>query len=663
MRLSFLVLCFLMLATAANAQLLDYLTTQNQFVKVNVLKISGQVQILTVNGDPLTFSGQGQWNSYTTFRFNASGTDHYFTNQAHKKYTGGMANVAGSQSTFVEADSTKKIGDTIRTYWGQSKFLSFQVHQDVYPIQTAGGGQIMIKYWVYSNAPGASSVFKGILLVLDLQVQQPSDSLTAACPINSDGPLVLTNLRYNARPREPGIVTSICWWGSEKKYDKDSGAGIPEWFLAGRRFPDYGPSGFLLGKGTLKGPGLTPPDLFFVTEWGNASTGLKDSTWDFTHLVTDRDYTDAAVAYQWNATLVAGLPPVEYTTAYGMNDHQGNLSVCGDSLMMIAKVSPRHHYRGTDGNYDSLNTHVDVWVVNTGHWSQMTQNDAVTLDLATAPEMIAPGQLTQPASETDVPGTTASNLDQCVVGHTSWVLVADTSGKDHSTDFDEKLTFSASDASNTAYNHRCQEMATVTYHGVPDTVAPKTAFTLSTPLRTDISVSDNSGNDAGVDSIVVLTNTGYRYIPPTVMDHCDRSVLTITVTLKPADTSLSRRFVFKVRDCKGNTKIDSVVWTPAGHVGVNEAWTPGTVTMHAYPNPFSGAAEIIFETQSAIAPDDVRLYSVLGADVSRNAGLRISETAQGVTARVDGSALTPGMYTIVARVEGTMVRQTVVVSR
>ncbi|MBN1458364.1 MAG: hypothetical protein JXA57_02425 [Armatimonadetes bacterium] len=94
------------------------------------------------------------------------------------------------------------------------------------------------------------------------------------------------------------------------------GEAIPEYWQAFDSLSDPA----VISQGTLRGPGLTPPDRLEMVDWGT----LADNAWDFP-FPTGADFTrageeakDTAVALYWEPRPLAPGESRTYTTLYGV---------------------------------------------------------------------------------------------------------------------------------------------------------------------------------------------------------------------------------------------------------------------------------------------------------------------------------------------------------
>ncbi|HZV11616.1 MAG TPA: hypothetical protein VFA55_00255, partial [Candidatus Kapabacteria bacterium] len=557
----------LFFSSSAFAQYTEFISTQNKYVKANVLLASGQLQITTPDGLALSYyGGSGQWNSYTTFRMHIAGSDVYYTNMTRKSPNDlGNGIVGGSESQLHLADTTYKIDDTIRTIWQNGprgttdqSMNGFRVTQNIWPVLTPGGGLIMIQYIVTSldSIQSSSNACLGVMLVLDNDVYhggQPADACNGQSEPD-DNPRILTSLKYDAVPQGGSI--NPCWIGNEDVYI--SRTGIPEWYLAGLRFPDYNANGTtLLGKGVLKGPGLVPPDTFYVGDWGSTIAGFKDSAWDFDSVVIPgNSINDAATGYKWSMNVVNGYSKT-VATAYGTNDFTGNYAICNNGpLMTLVKVSPLDHRRNPNGVFDSLNTRVDVYLANVDHSQNEPQSVNVHLDLTNAPYFVGPASDSLPI-QVGLENN-SSNIGQEFVGHAFWNLAVDTTLTHVNQDYVNTLSFNISNRNLPAFNVTCPNPVTITYHAYQkDVTPPQIVVYYQSKDTSDWIVSDDQNfYDTGLDSIVVISDTNYKYTPVT-FSKCDPTQ-GAHVFVSVIDTAKNASFKFRVVDCSGNSTLGSV---------------------------------------------------------------------------------------------------------
>jgi hypothetical protein len=613
------------------------LSVENGYVRALVNSRSGQFAVESKEGYPLSYRGANEWNSHTVFYLLATGSDAYFTNQVSKENPA-RKDFAGKQSVLFFPDSCYVIGDTVRTVW--TNMRSFRVLQNLYPIETPSGGQIVIQYSVQARDENTSNHFKGIFLELDLSVHTPTTGDN--CQLNEDKPLVLTSIAYDAIPS-----ASVCWKGVERRY-KDS-TGMPDWFVAGLRFPDFGPTGTLVGKGVLTGKGLTAPNEFYVSDWGATSNGLKDSAWNFEFLDQRRGYADAAVGYKWRMDIVGTSAPRVIATSYGMNDHQAGFSICQEKLMTMVAVSPHEHFRDVNGTWDSLNTIVDVYVANVDHQMRATTRDTLIIKMTGAPEFLVPSPTRQfPV----IPGTQSANLGGGQVGHARWVLKIDTNKARANQDFVENLSFRVTTSNIPEMNTDCDNVSSIHLHGyVPDNTPPTVAIVSNTRTSRQWELRDGGSGNTGIDSVTVVANANFQYAPPSFL-RCDTSEKP-RATVLVRDTTKSARFVFRVVDCAGNFVTDSMTFTPFTG-GIADGSTPLTSAIAVFPNPLSRDAQVLSDGRAR----GLRVVNAFGQDVT---ALVMAEHVGDGVVTFDASHLAAGVYHVIAEVLGLMSRTRFVV--
>ena len=158
-------------------------------------------------------------------------------------------------------------------------------------------------------------------------------------------------------------------------------------------------------------------------------------------------------------------------------------------------------------------------------------------------------------------------------------------------------------------------------------------------------VSDNSDfYDTGLDSIVVIKNTNYTYVPPTLFQ-CDPSH-GAHVIVNVTDTTKKASFVFRVVDCSGNSSIDSISYAPIKSAVIEPITLPAGVSVINYPDPFSRTTQIQISDELNQQKPQIRVYSVLGTDVTA-AGITSTNEINGMRVfTFDGSSLPAGLYNV-----------------
>jgi hypothetical protein len=643
MKRTTVAIVLLTIAVIARAQTEQIISVGNQYVKAAVIPTSGQFQILRADNAVLSWASPGQWNSHTVFYLNATGNDVYYTNQSRKQSDNSFA---GTESILKLPDSCFIIGDTIRTVW--SNLRNFRVVQELYPVLMGASGKIVIRYGVEAISATGSNTFKGIMLLLDLAVKLPDPS--DPCQRDDDQPIVLTSMRYDAHPS-----TNSCWDGLAHRYTIDT-TGIPQWFIAARRFPDYGPPNSLVGHGVLVGRGVTTPDEFCVGDWGRNTTGMKNVTWNFHDLFplppNAPDYGDAAASYKWKMNVITQGPMRYVSTMYGPNDHQADFVICPDSLTTLVSLSPHDHYRKSDGSWDSLTTRVDVYVVNMDHQERSTKSDTVTMIMSGAPNLRRPSSLKQLAL---IPSGNA-NIAPQQLGHTWWTLSLDTNAARGKREFVDTLLFQVTTQNNPLLNSTCVTPVTIHFHGTlpnNDFTPPAIHHLSSLPKSAIWSVVDNAAGDTGIDSVITVTNINYQAFVGTPT-HCSPGD-SVSVVLRVIDTTKTARFVLRTVDCAGNRSSDSVAFTPLS--ALDDGVFPHMVILTIYPNPL--AAGVVARCVGIADRDALHIFNAIGTDVTRSVTLK----EDGYSIELDCSLLPSGIYVVLARRHGSVGRAALQVVR
>jgi len=675
MKYVFILFAYMCISSVAFAQASPFYSTQNQYVKVTVNSTSGQFYITSSDAQgnyELTSAGSGGiYNSYTTFYLHntSDNSDKYYCNQSTKVE---FPTQSAPLAQYVHPDSTFPIGDTIRSIWGtvvNDNFnFGFTVVQNVWPILTPQGGQIMIQYVVTNTDVNSSYIFNGVMLLMDMTVNAniPYDQ----CQTAKSNPLILTANQYDAAPSYANRNT-VCWNGVEDRYTNAISSGVsqmPGWYVVGFRFPDI--SGEtdtarqpLMAKGTLRGAGLVEPNELIVADYGT----MVDSTWDFSAFGTINpqtgsvpNYAQPGIGYKWNLSVLGGSNAT-VATAYGMNDYTSSYAMCQGPLMTFVGLSERDHYRQNANYsvYDSLNTWVDVYVANVDHAAHVSYNTGMKLDLTGAPDLVPPKNLFQPAPLTDNPGQSTTQTG--FVAHTYWNLMLDTVHHKQNTTYTETLSFRDSNSQNNAFylDTTCPNLVTITYHPFVnvDTVPPTVQSISTTRLSSQWEVKDNLTTNIGIDTIEVVADSNYSYTVGTYTKCQASNNVSITATVK--DTTKHGRFVFKVIDCNSVTvAMDSATFTP-GTISVFENSMPSQTIVSNYPNPFSATTQLYLPTTLAGLSGEkpaVRVFSVLGEDVTRTAIQSDVFTGGSRIVTINGALLPAGLYTAILQTTNGIVQ-------
>ncbi|HZV12974.1 MAG TPA: T9SS type A sorting domain-containing protein [Candidatus Kapabacteria bacterium] len=631
-----LVFCFVVRGLSAQT-----LTVRNGYVSVTVDQISGQIQHimqLSPFGADLIYPGSA--TSHTNFYMNVASVPRYFTNNNDGAF---LVYDGNDTATYVQPDSVYKIQDSIVAEWVDLN--GYDVKQYSYPFLTATSGQIAIEYRVMKVNANTPNVFLGILLELD--VFSSGDSKCSST--GNDKSLVLDSHEYEARYTGGG---GVCWAGVPKKY---TGTNVPDWWHAGAGFDNqnYPCGNCALATGTLKnpsvvgprtGPVLVPPDEFDIGDWANS---LKNMVWNvqYPYLDTNGIYGDCAVIYKWNVVENSGAA-YRCCTAYGPNDFANDNYICNNAAFFLDLRFPDTLIQNAKGVYAPMLDTIKLWCTNVRLDGNSDQNTIATLDTTGSCLVLAPGEtLSKPVNQIS---TNSNNIQAWKTGYCTWLVRVDTMscckpGESYVARDSMKVNVTCADY--TQFAGSCYPaMLTYCPYTVADTLPPVISLYATTRYMSNWKLSDDRKNDQGIDTIIVIQNENYIYTPP-VFHLCDTSVQP-HVIVNVSDTTKNALFIFRVVDCAGNTAEDSVFYTPAPTAVVEPIVLPAGVNVINYPDPFSRTTQIQISDELNNERPQIRVYSVLGTDVTK-AGITSDKEING--SRIitfDGGSLPAGLYNV-----------------
>lgn len=135
----------------------------------------------------------------------------------------------------------------------------------------------------------------------------------------------------------------------------------------------------VIGQGTFRGPGITPPDRVYLTNWGAVADGI----WDFS-FEPGRDFTrlgefdlDSAMALFWDPVEIGPGESRRYVTHYGL----GGISIVRGSLS-LGITSPASIDAGRERSFPVI-----VYVQNTGEGDALD----VAVRICVVPGLALPG--------------------------------------------------------------------------------------------------------------------------------------------------------------------------------------------------------------------------------------------------------------------------------
>lgn len=542
--------CAFMLLFGAVQRSNATITTSNKYIQADVNEATGQFRIWDVKKSGALTYGDGH-TSFFNFRFHNlnSGRDTILSNSNDVLF----APCAG----HMGADSVLKVQDTITSYW--TKFGT-QIRVRLWPFITATGttGQIAIEIWADRVDPNASANLTGVLWQNDVAVNGDN---AGGCNTGGDHPVILTGNHFDARPNQS---TSTCWIGVQNSYQAGGLPAMPDYYHVAQGFPNYTcPScGFAYAK--LTGPGLTPPDTFYVGDWGSSQPGFKSVCWDVNapYFISGNSYYDASVIYKW----VVRTNPTRIKTIYGLDDTVNDLKICPGPLFKEVTYPLSITRDPVTGKYSPSPAIVRLYIINVNHDAYTATGVSPVLDLTGTKHLYfsgrSPGQRTLAGQL--MPGN-VSTIGAQQGYYVQWQLDVDTTtfaAKGIVDNEPVNIKINLTNASQIGDDGTvCPLNITVTGEGLPprDTLVPITQNTAASRYQSTWTSRDNRIHDLGIDSVVV-TKTNYTVVvsPFTRCDTATRLTITATVT----DTSQNGCATIRIKDCAGNDTTVSVCFSP-----------------------------------------------------------------------------------------------------
>ncbi|MFB3880294.1 MAG: hypothetical protein ACE149_03475 [Armatimonadota bacterium] len=285
--LTLLALILLALPSACLAGAGGGVAIENEFIRIRVNPgpaEAGRFAVDTTGGDPsrsaddnkvLIYGAREPWTSYTTVI--VDGVPYLFGGPSERRAGHGAAATGVATKPHVSGDSvetTARAGEI-----GIAQTLSFARSPTTRVKDTA-----LITYQVTNH--GAEPAAVGLRIVLDTML-----GANDGAPLRAGG-------------RAISSATQL------------TGKELPDYWQAFDSLAEPA----VISQGTLRAPGLTPPDRLEMVDWGT----LADSPWEFS-FPTGADFTrkgeesqDTAVALYWNPAPLAPGKSRIYATMYGV---------------------------------------------------------------------------------------------------------------------------------------------------------------------------------------------------------------------------------------------------------------------------------------------------------------------------------------------------------
>ncbi|HET7560451.1 MAG TPA: cohesin domain-containing protein [Limnochordia bacterium] len=351
----------------------DNITLSNDYISIlvnNRPEDTGRFAVFTTGGDPTRADDdgkkliygepepQGPWTSYTTVQ--VDGQDLLFGGKSSTR--------AGKDRTYGEVIAPPHVeNDQISASWNTAGIKVDQTLGFARSVTTGLLDTALIRYSVTNTTDQPHDV--GLRIVLDTMLGDNDGA-----PFRVDERAITTDHYY-------------------------SGAQIPSFWQAFDSLSDP----HVIAQGTLRAPGLTPPDRVYFTNWG----ALADGNWDFS-FKPGRDFTrlgefelDSALALYWQPQTLAPGETRTYATEYGV----GGITIAPGKLM-LGITSPKRVVAGAEASFPIL-----VYLQNAGQGT--AQQVAVHLKLPKGLALTG-GEADQSLGDLDVGDTRQVKWDVAV---------------------------------------------------------------------------------------------------------------------------------------------------------------------------------------------------------------------------------------------------------
>lgn len=195
----------------------------------------------------------------------------------------------------------------------------------------------------------------------------------------------------------------------------------------------------------------------------------------------------------------------------------------------------------------------------------------------------------------------------------------------------------------------------------PDNKSPVIAFVDSTKTSKSWKLTDTQTNDVGIDRVSIVLNTNCDYTVSTFA-RCSATEL-VTLSAHMIDTTQNAKFVFLVRDCQGNSALDSAsfIGVPLSVQEDGSGVVPASISLlQNYPNPFNPATNIAFGIPTS-GVVHLSVYDMLGGLVATLVNSTMS--AGQYVAEFNANRLASGMYTSVLEFGGKRISHEMLLSK
>lgn len=491
--------------------------------------------------------------SHVVFRMKVGDTYRYYCNTIPNFANGGVRPQGPNGDIDFQAYDSLYVSpnnDTCEVIWKNLGFLHITMRFVAEPIRYPeydDGSDILVEF-DYKPVGGGPAVSDfGIFMMLD------GDNGTLNQSIPSDRSSVLTDRGYFPSD-EYGML-----------FQKSFGQ-IPEFSMTGWfEYTDPINETFSVHrlKGTsLGGAQLTEPDMYAIGNWKD----FRSLSWNVNSDLTSKQILDVATCMRWENLGLSGL----VRTAFGTSSNAGNnLFHCRDSNVFVMMRTERLvRQQGVNGPYQPSEFDIEMWVTSLKRASTISPVLQLTTPIRSLPTndrrlSLAPGQ---PSAVTIALGARETKK------HT-WRVQVD----DRSEDTLVALQLLYKDSSTV------DKPLVPMRQGCTPYISFRSAFIPPPPdSRDPVIQSTGNGRDAtawwtfrtfdrhpgyredtGLDRIEIINNDNNNFrllITPDPFVRCDTNV-TVNLRAEVVDTTRTGSMTFRVYDCEGNWKEETVGYT------------------------------------------------------------------------------------------------------
>ena len=553
-------LLFCSVVSVASAQLF---TINNGYASIDVKadQKSGRFWFSKQGGQRFTYNGGGSAMTITSnvvFRVSRGSLVNWFTNAVDPIGNGGeRPKTSNGEVPFQPFDSLyiSPTQDTIEIIYlnlfGLTVTQRFVAEKPRHEYDN--GADILMEFDWKPNSSAFPGTSLGIFMMLD------HDNANFESTVGSDNSSIITDIGYY-----PSYDVGVIFQDAFGEIPAYTMTGLFE--TTGSGVDNAGVSNFSVHRITgtsLGGAPLTTPTEFAIGRWQD----FRHLSWFINGDVSSKGIQDASTAMRWENLGVRGL----VRTAFGTPSRGGNnFFHCGDGeLFTVVRTERVVRQQELNGPYTPEQFQVEMWITNLHRVSERTP----VMQLQT-PIVSYPNNDMRLRLDPSTPASRTLNLRAQETQKLTWLLNVDSLSNDTLAE----LQFYYRDTATVnkplvPFGRNCRPL--VSFKGAfipppPDDRPPVIDRTGSgrdaTVWWTFRTYDRHVGYlyDSGLDRIEITRNdnNNFRLITtPNPFQRCDTNV-TVTLRAEVVDTTRAGRLDLIVYDCEGNSRTESVSYSP-----------------------------------------------------------------------------------------------------